>query len=145
MRYPRTALALACAVGVAGGASSREDLAPRVHPQALEAARRTPNPLEALEDLERGRALYLGKGFCATCHGRDGKGLGSDVDYTKLRGPLPRDFTDRRWQRARTDGELFWTLRNGSTGTAMAPFVPRILTEHEAWQVLLFVRALGGR
>lgn len=27
------------------------------------------------ETVERGRQLYLGDGFCHTCHGRDGRGL----------------------------------------------------------------------
>ena len=32
---------------------------------------------------------------------------------------------------------------NGSKGTAMAPFIPLILTEEEAWQVLRYVRSFG--
>jgi mono/diheme cytochrome c family protein len=47
------------------------------------------------------------------------------------------------WQTARTDGELLWILKNGSKGTAMAPFIPLILTEEEAWHVLLYVRSFG--
>ena len=56
---------------------------------------------------------------------------------------LAADFTDQEWQAARTDGELLWILKNGSKGTAMAPFIPLILTEEEAWQVLLYVRSFG--
>jgi ABC-type Fe3+ transport system substrate-binding protein len=62
-----------------------------------------------------------------------------------LRGALPRDLTDPAWQQARSDGELLWTLKNGSAGTAMAAFVPQIFDEEEAWLVLLHVRALGRR
>jgi len=51
-----------------------------------------------------------------------------------LKCPLPRNFTDKKWQAARTDGELFWILKNGSKGMAMAFFIPLLLTE-EAWQV----------
>lgn len=99
------------------------------------------NPLPATPELiEKGRVLYYGKGFCVTCHGRDGKGLG---DISGLRGTLPRDFTDQAWQRARTEGELMWILQNGSPGTAMAPFIPLVLTEEEAWQVLLYIRSFG--
>jgi mono/diheme cytochrome c family protein len=104
-------------------------------------ARGWTNPLEPTEEnVEKGMAIFLGKAFCATCHGRDGRGLG---DIQGLRGKLPRNFTDRAWQAARTDGELFWILKNGSPGTDMAPFIPLVLTEEEAWQVLLFVRSLG--
>jgi mono/diheme cytochrome c family protein len=121
--------------------TDKEVLRPRVPAHAIEEARRWTNPFEPSEvNIEKGRAIFLGKAFCATCHGRDGRGLG---EIQGLRGKLPRDFTDRVWQSARSDGELFWILKNGSPGTDMAPFVPLVLTEEEAWQVLLFVRSLG--
>jgi mono/diheme cytochrome c family protein len=116
-------------------------LKPRVPPDQIELARTWTNPLAPTdENIERGRALFHGKAFCVTCHGRDGKGL---RDIEGLRGKLPRDFTDRTWQAARADGELFWILKNGSPGTDMAPFIPLVLTEEEAWQVLLYVRSFG--
>jgi cytochrome c553 len=121
--------------------SDAEILRPRVPAHVIDEARGWTNPLEATEEnVEKGKALFLGKAFCATCHGRDGRGLG---DIQGLRGKLPRNFTDRTWQAARTDGELFWILKNGSPGTDMAPFIPLVLTEEEGWQVLLFVRSLG--
>jgi mono/diheme cytochrome c family protein len=124
-----------------GWAADAEVLRPRVPADQIEAARAVANPLlNTAENLEKGKALYHGKAFCATCHGRDGKGL-SGIEG--LRGKLPRDFTDKAWQAARTDGELFWILKNGSPGTDMAPFVPLVLTEEEAWHVLLYVRSFG--
>jgi mono/diheme cytochrome c family protein len=121
--------------------SDAEVLRPRVPAHLIEEARRWINPLEATDaNIEKGKAIFLGKAFCATCHGRDGRGLG---DVQGLRGKLPRNFTDQIWQAARTDGELLWILKNGSPGTDMAPFVPLVLTEEEAWQVLLFVRSLS--
>lgn len=59
-----------------------------------------------------------------------------------LTGPSPRDFTDRDWQAARTDGEVFWILKTSNQGTAMASFAPLVLNEEEAWQVLRYVRNL---
>lgn len=119
-------------------------LKPRVPADQIEQAKSWRNPLSPTqESLERGKQLFQGKAFCITCHGHDGKGLGADIEPGTLKGPLPRNFTDRDWQAARTDGELFWILKNGSNGTAMAPFVPLILTEEEAWQVLLYVRSFG--
>lgn len=119
-------------------------LRPRVPIDQIEEARTWTNPLPAAEDtIEKGRKLFHGKAFCVTCHGKDGKGFGGDIEPGTLKGPLPRNFTDKEWQAARTDGELFWILKNGSKGTAMAPFVPLILTEEEAWQVLRYVRSFA--
>ncbi|WP_455241774.1 c-type cytochrome [Petrachloros mirabilis] len=116
-------------------------LRPRVPSDQIEEARTWKNPFESTpENIEEGKALFHGKAFCVTCHGRDGKGL-SGVEG--LRGKLPRNFTDKAWQRARTDGELFWILKNGSPGTDMASFIPLVLTEDEAWHVLLYVRSFG--
>lgn len=119
-------------------------LKPRVPIDQLEKVRVWTNPLQPTADvLEKGKQLFQGKAFCVTCHGKDGKGLGGDIEPGTLKGPLPRDFTDKEWQASRTDGELMWILKNGSKGTAMAPFIPLILTEEEAWQVLLYVRSFG--
>jgi mono/diheme cytochrome c family protein len=133
-------LALVVWSGAALG-SDMEVLQPRVPSHLIEEARQWKNPLDATADnIDKGKALFHGKAFCATCHGRDGRGLG---DIPGLRGKLPRNFTDQAWQAARADGELFWILKNGSPGTDMAPFVPLVLTEEEAWQVLLYVRSFG--
>ena len=119
-------------------------LKPRVPIDQIEEARTWTNPLPATEEnIGKGKALFHGKAFCVTCHGKDGKGLGGDIAPESLKGPLPRDFTDKAWQAARSDGELFWILKNGSKGTAMAPFIPLVLTEEEAWQVLRYVRSFG--
>jgi mono/diheme cytochrome c family protein len=119
-------------------------LPPRVPRDQIEAARAMTNPLPVGEEvIAKGKALYEGKAFCKACHGPDGKGLGGDIAPGTLKGPLPRNFTDKKWQAARTDGELFWILKNGSKGTAMAPFIPLVLTEEEAWQVLRYVRSFG--
>ena len=125
-------------------AADKAVMRPRVPRDQIEVARAVTNPLPASEEMiAKGKALYEGKAFCKVCHGPDGKGLGKDIAPGSLKGPLPRNFTDKKWQAARTDGELFWILKNGSKGTAMAPFIPLILTEEEAWQVLRYVRSFG--
>jgi mono/diheme cytochrome c family protein len=127
-------------------AADKAVMRPRVPREQIETARAVANPLPASEEIiAKGKALYEGKAFCKVCHGPDGKGLGADIAPGSLKGPLPRNFTDKKWQAARTDGELFWILQNGSKGTAMAPFIPLILTEEEAWQVLRYVRSFGQR
>ena len=137
-----TGMFLQCATLTWG--ASQEVLRPRVPRDQIEAARAVTNPLPASDEtIAKGKALFEGKAFCKTCHGVDGKGLGGDIPAGSLKGPLPRNFTDKKWQAARTDGELFWILKNGSKGTAMASFIPLVLTEEEAWQVLLYVRSFG--
>lgn len=134
---------LLTAEGLTWGAD-KAVMRPRVPRDQIEAARAITNPLPISEEMiAKGKALYEGKAFCKVCHGPDGKGLGADIVPGSLKGPLPRNFTDKKWQAARTDGELFWILQNGSKGTAMAPFIPLILTEEEAWQVLRYVRSFG--
>jgi len=123
-------------------AADQSVLKPRVPANQIEEARTWTNPFPTTpENIEKGQKIFHSKAFCVTCHGRDGKGLGN---IPGLRGKLPRDFTDKTWQAARTDGELFWILKNGSPGTDMASFIPLVLTEDEAWHVLLYVRAFGN-
>ena len=146
MQPPRLFALTICLVlfpGAAAWAADAQVLRPRVPSEQIDAARSVKNPLEPTPELiGKGQALFEGKAFCKACHGADGKGLPKELE---LKGPLPRNFTDKKWQAARTDGELFWILKNGSPGTDMAPFVPLILTEEEAWQVLLYVRSFKGR
>ena len=112
--------------------------------EQIESARSVTNPYPSTpEIIEQGKRIFEGKGSCRTCHGIDGKGLGSDINPETFRGPLPRNFTDNDWQAVRTDGELFWILKNGSKGTAMASFIPLVLTEEEAWAVISYVRSFA--
>ncbi|MDH3503374.1 MAG: c-type cytochrome [Nitrospirota bacterium] len=123
-------------------AADPEVLKPRVPVGQIEEAKSWKNPISFMEEnIEKGKHIFHGKAFCVTCHGRDGKGLGN---IPGLVGKLPRNFTDKTWQAARTDGELFWILKNGSPGTDMASFIPLVLTEDEAWHVILYVRSFGN-
>lgn len=147
IKVASSALLLVGAVLITEGltwAADKAVMRPRVPRDQIEAARAVTNPLPADEEtIAKGKVLYEGKAFCKACHGPDGKGLGADIAPGSLKGPLPRNFTDKKWQVARTDGELFWILKNGSKGTAMASFVPLIVNEEEAWQVLRYVRSFG--
>lgn len=84
-------------------------LRPRVPIDQIELVRTWSNPLPATQEtIEKGKQLFHGKAFCMTCHGKDGRGWGGDIEPGPLKGPLPRNFTDKEWQAARTDGALFW-------------------------------------
>ncbi|WP_447969759.1 cytochrome c [Nitrospira sp. M1] len=126
---------------MSSGAANPDVLKPRVPQDQIAEARSWQNPFASSpETIAQGKKIFEGKAFCVTCHGRDGKGLGK---IPGLVGKLPRNFTDTAWQAARTDGELFWILKNGSPGTDMASFIPLVLTEDEAWHILLYVRSFG--
>ena len=122
-------------------AADPEVLKPRVPSAQMEEARSWKNPFPTTPDnIQKGKTIFHGKAYCMTCHGKDGKGLG---DIPGLTGKLPRNFTDNDWQAGRMDGELLWILKNGSSGTAMVSFIPQVLTEDEAWHVILYVRSFG--
>lgn len=102
------------------------------------------NPFTLNQELiEKGKKLYEGRAFCAACHAKNGTGLRSDLDYSSIGPPYPPDFTDMDWQNVRSDGELFWILKEGSHGTDMAPFLPLYIEENEAWYLIMYIRTFG--
>jgi mono/diheme cytochrome c family protein len=88
-----------------------------------------------LERIELGKQIFYGKGLCVTCHSKNGKSV-------KLPGHSPRDFSDKKWQEIRTDGEMMWVLRNGSPGTEMPVRIGKVINEEEGWSVIHFIRTL---
>jgi mono/diheme cytochrome c family protein len=110
-------------------------------PRAPAEAKSVKNPIEPTPQvIAQGKKLYLGKGNCYICHGNEGKG---DGESGTLLNPPPRDFTDPRFQRLRTDGDLYWVIVHGSSGTGMFSYAPRIISEEEAWMVVHYLRTLA--
>ncbi|MEK9628277.1 MAG: c-type cytochrome [Nitrospinota bacterium] len=111
---------------------------PRVPPELLEELQDMDNPYPATpERIELGKEIFYGKGLCVTCHSNNGQGA-------KVPGHSPRDFTDKKWQEIRTDGELMWVLRNGSPGTGMPVRVGKGINEEEGWSVIHFIRTFAN-
>jgi mono/diheme cytochrome c family protein len=107
---------------------------PRVPLELLEELQDMDNPYPASPDrIELGKEIFFGKGLCVTCHSKNGKGV-------VLPGHSPRDFTDKKWQEIRTDGEMMWVLRNGSPGTGMPVRVGKGINEEEGWSVIHYIR-----
>ncbi len=101
-------------------AAERHPMAPRVPPDRIEEARALISPLpESSEIVEKGKALYQGKGTCANCHGASGRGDGAAAMGLD---PSPRDFRHHGFWRHRTEGEIFWVIKNGSPATGMIGF-----------------------
>lgn len=96
----------------------------------LAEARALMSPLpNSPEIVEQGKALYNGKGACFNCHGKDGGGNGP---LAAQLNPLPRNFQDHGFWSQRTEGEVFWLIKNGSPGTGIVGYGDQ-LTDGEIW------------
>lgn len=71
------------------------------------------------------------------CHGKDGNGKGDVAADIKLK---IADFTNPDTLKDRTDGEIFYIIKNGHQD--MPPEGPRVKTE-ENWDLVNYVRALS--
>lgn len=132
---------LAFATGVAV-AAEKDIKMPRVPAGELQKAKDTKSPLKPTPDvIAKGKAIFEGKGTCFTCHGQTGKGdgpAGAALD------PSPRNFSNPEFAKIRTEGEMFWVVKNGSPGTGMIAYAPAMITDEEAWQAIAYARSLGG-
>ena len=98
-----------------------------------EAAEILENPRPATPDsIERGKNLFLT--YCEMCHGPEGKGDGPVAGRSRLRIP---DLAFM--MRARNDGHLYGTIRNG--GMIMPPYGYRIAPA-ERWDLVNYLRSL---
>jgi len=122
-------------------AEERHLMAPRVPAHRLAEARALANPLpDSPETVERGKGLYHGKGTCVNCHGATG---GGDGPLAVGLDPSPRNFHHHGFWRHRTDGEIFWVIKHGSSGTAMIGFGD-LLTDDEVWAIVHYLHDFAG-
>src|SRR5260370_38382583 len=102
---------------------SAGDLLQRVPPRAAQYE----NPFaESEQDRQAGKKLFQQE--CASCHGRDAKGIGK---APPLASPIVRQAEP---------GKLFWILRNGSLRRGMPSFAH--LPEEERWQIVTYLKSL---
>lgn len=76
---------------------------------------------------------------CAMCHGKDGDGKGETATEMKLK---IADFTDPATLKDRTDGEIFYIIKNGHDD--MPPEGQRVKVE-ENWDLVNYVRSLAKK
>jgi len=101
-------------------------------------AAKAPNPVKATpESLARAKKWWTRE--CGMCHGKDGNGKGETGQYMKL---TIADFTDPATLKDRTDGEIFYIIKNGHQD--MPPEGPRVKTE-ENWDLVNYVRSLAKK
>jgi mono/diheme cytochrome c family protein len=130
-------------VSMYASATEKDITVPRVPADQIAGAKAMKNPLQATpENIAKGKAIFEGKGTCFTCHGLSGKG---DGDAGKALDPTPRDFTNPQFHSLRTDGEMFWVIKNGSAGTGMISYNPAMISDEETWQVILYERSFKGK
>jgi mono/diheme cytochrome c family protein len=91
--------------------------------------------------ITAGKALFIKTAqpvACAMCHGEQGDGNG-------LMGaalvPAPRNFTCGAMMKDIPDGQLFWIIKNGSSGTGMMAFPG--LSDDQVWQLIHYIRSLA--
>lgn len=128
---------------VGSNAAERDPLLPRVPKDLLPKVKEMKSPIpQTPENLAKGKEIYNGKGTCYICHGKEGKGDGTAASGLE---PSPRNFTNPEFHAARSDGELYWIIKNGSPGTAMIPMIGATIDEDEAWYVLMYERSFNKK
>jgi mono/diheme cytochrome c family protein len=101
----------------------------------IEAVRQA-NPVKSSpESLTRAKKWWTVD--CAMCHGSNGDGKGTLATDMKLKLV---DFTDPTTLKDRTDGEIFYIIKNGHQD--MPPEGDRIKPE-ENWDLVNYVRSLA--
>ncbi|MCC7118695.1 MAG: cytochrome c [Anaerolineales bacterium] len=91
------------------------------------------NPLGAEAAAEGAKVFRVN---CVACHGEQGHG---DGPAGAALSPAPKNLAEL--QTTVADDYLYWRIRTGSPGTAMAPW-QGILTDEQIWQVVAFIRTL---
>jgi mono/diheme cytochrome c family protein len=100
-----------------------------------EAAKRA-NPVKSSpESLARAKKWWTID--CVMCHGNEGNGKGDLATDSRLK---IADFTDPNTLKDRTDGELFYIIKNGHD--QMPPEGDRVKPE-ENWDLVNYVRSLA--
>ena len=102
-----------------------------------EAAKKA-NPVKpTAESIAQGKKYY---GFdCAMCHGDSGDGKG--VVAVEERFNL-KDFRDPATLKDRTDGELFYILKNGK---GHMPVEPIRSSPNDLWNLINYIRSLSSK
>jgi len=114
---------------------------PRVAGKELQLASSMVSPIHLSdENLEQGRMLFRSR--CTWCHGDNGQGNGPGSENL---APRPRDFTDANFHALRSDGELFWVIKNGSTVTKRMPAWSTIIKDSDIWALVYYLRTLAPR
>ena len=101
-------------------------------------ATKEPNPVKSTPDSIN-RAKKWWKLDCAMCHGNEGNGKGETAQDMKL---TIKDFTDPATLKDRTDGEIFYIIKNGHNDM---PAEGQRIKPEENWDLVNYVRSLSKK
>lgn len=101
-------------------------------------AAKQPNPVKPTpESLAKGKKIY---GYdCAMCHGKDGDGKG---DLASSLNAKMADFRDPNSLKDRTDGELFYFIKNGK---GEMPAEGDRAKGNDGWDLVNYVRSFAKK
>jgi mono/diheme cytochrome c family protein len=106
---------------------------------ALPAAAATlTNPIEPTPESQAHAKTVYGMD-CAICHGVKGNGKGDLVADLQLK---MKDFTDPATLKDKTDGELFYVIKNGDDKVKMPAEGPRAKDE-DIWNLVVLMRSFS--
>jgi mono/diheme cytochrome c family protein len=88
--------------------------------------------------IEAGKQLYAK--YCRFCHGNTGAGDSTMAPKTMK----PSNLTAAEWVRGSSEGEIFWVLQNGAPPKYDMKGLKGKLTDADLWNLVHFVRSLGG-
>jgi len=88
--------------------------------------------------IEAGKVLFAK--YCRFCHGNTGAGDSTLAPKTMK----PSNLTDAEWTRGGSEGEIFWIIQNGAPPKYDMKGLKSKVTEADTWNLVHFVRSLGG-
>ncbi len=136
MRKPARVLALSLMFAFFCPAQETKPVPKTAYAPVPVKAAREPNPVKATpESIAEGKTIY---GYdCAQCHGASGDG--KTVTGKMMKIP---DLTDPELLKDRSDGELFYVIKNG--GANMPREADRAQPE-QLWDLVNYVRSLARK
>ena len=69
--------------------------------------------------------------------------MGGNGPLAAKLNPSSRNLQHHGFWRHRTEGELFWVIKNGSVGTSLVGFGEQ-LTDEEIWSIIQYLRTFSG-
>lgn len=115
--------------------------------EASEVMPASPQPKMTLENVERGRQIFLSKG-CSKCHGEDGRGQTLDNRGADTWGHQTRaaDLTSGMLHGGNRPVDIYLRIFNGINGTPMPGFANAFKDNPEQiWDIVAYVLSLTNK